>query len=143
MKTACKLAPSMMAMLLLTGCLHPPQDIDHSAVVRYDAHPLNLEDMEQVIRHAAYQEEWQRVVLVGPGHLEATRYQDDPRQGPKKWVATVDILFTAEDFSIHYKSSVNLGYDPYTHIIAHKYQSMVKDLAERIQVVARNTSSSG
>jgi hypothetical protein len=141
-KAALRLAAILPAALLLTACLHAPEDYDHSEVSRYDIKPLTLTDMEKVIRRAAFIEEWQKVDLVEPGHLVATRYQDAPIQGPKKWVATVDILYTPSDFSIHYKSSTNLGYDPYTHIIGHKYQSIVKDLAGRIQDIARVTSSS-
>lgn len=118
--------------LILAGCLKPPRDVNHMEVARFDGTALTMDEMEQAIRRAAYLEEWQNPQRVAPGHFVVTRAADDG-----SWWGTVDIFYTTTDFSIHYKDSRGLRYNGLTGVIGPHYQSMVGDLADRIENVVR------
>lgn len=117
------------AALLAVGCADKPvKDVDHQTVTRYDGKPLSMADMEHAIRAAAYRQEWQQVSVVEPGHIVATQKDDKG-----KWSMTVDILYTAADFSIHYKDSQGLKYNAMTHVIGRRYPGAVEDLSDTIK----------
>jgi hypothetical protein len=125
-----KLGPMLIVLgaLSVTACAPVPLvDVNNVQVMRYDAKPLTLNDMEHVIRAAAYKEEWEAEV-ASPGHIVATKHSDD-----NSWLLSVDILFTTTDFSIHYKNSRGLDYNPVTHRIARHGRGVVEDLEERIK----------
>lgn len=127
------LTAAMMWVVLGTACTAQLRDVNEQMVTRYDGRSLSLDDMERVIRLAAYREDWQKLDLVAPGHFVATRH--DP-QG--KWSATVDILYGPGSYSIHYKDSQGLRYHPELHNIAHEYKSIVEDLSDRIRGTAED-----
>ena len=125
---------ALCVLLLLAGCLHAPRDADHVAVARIDGQVLTLPEMEHAIRYAVTKEQWDQLEQVAPGHYVATRILD-----PGKIYASVDIFYTAADFSVHYKASAGLRYDPRQHVIGSRYQDMVEALVERIRDVADET----
>lgn len=131
-----------LCLLLLTalaGCLlRAPDNFEHMPVAHADGRPLTLEEMEHAIRYAALKEEWETLATVSPGHIVATRTIEAGKE-----YATVDILYTTEDFSIHYKDSAGLRYDALHDVIGPRYQGMVEDLAERINEVVYKSDTGG
>ncbi|HEY3645202.1 MAG TPA: hypothetical protein VGM16_07675 [Gammaproteobacteria bacterium] len=124
-----------VAVMALAGCLRAPDDVEHEAVSRV-GRPLTLEDMQKAIPLAAQEEDWEKVALVAPGHYVVTRTVVAGQE-----YATVDVFYTAEDYSIHYKDSLGLRYDGLHGVIGPRYQTMVGDLAERIFKVTFQISS--
>ena len=117
------------AGLLLAGCAPQPiLQVDHDKVGRFDDKPLSLADMTHAIRLAAFRQEWKQVDVVEPGHIVATQRDDDG-----KWSVTVDILYTVDEFSIHYKDSQGLKYKAGSPMIDHHYNGAVKDLRDEIR----------
>lgn len=127
MKNKIMLSAAVAAALLAVGCAPlPVLSVDHEHVERYDDKAMTLNDMERVVRVAAYKEEWD-TETVSPGHIIATK-----RSG-NDWKLVVDILFTATDFSIHYKDSSGLQYNPMTGKIAKHGRGVMNDLESRIR----------
>ena len=126
MKHKLGLAVMVLWGLALAGCAPVPlADVDHVQVMRYDDKALTMNDMEHVIRIAAYKEEWE-AQTVSPGHIVATRHSSD-------WTISVDILYATSDFSVHYKDSKGLQYNPLSHHIARHGRGVVSDLVDRIK----------
>jgi hypothetical protein len=118
----------MAATLLIAGCAPEyVRDYNNISVERFDSKPLTLTDMEHAVRLAAFQEEWQKADVVEPGHIVATKEDEDGKRS-----ASVDVIYTATQFSIHYKDSRGFRYDASDHKIEHHYLSMVDDLRGRI-----------
>lgn len=132
--SAAMAAVALCGLLVLAGCLRAPDDVDHVAVARADGKPLTIAEMEHAIRYAVTKEEWDQLEQVAPGHYVATRTLD-----PGKEYASVDIFYTASDFSVHYKDSAGLRYNGLQRVIGPRYQGMVGDLVERIHDVAAET----
>ncbi len=59
--------------------------------------------------------------VIAPGHIEAAYIKRDVK-------AVMDIKYTTEHFSITYKDSSGLGYDPAEHTINSHYNRWVKNL---------------
>ena len=114
--------------LLIVGCDAVVRDIDGVSVERYDSKPLTMTDMEHAIRLAAFYEKWQTVEVVDAGHFVVTKVDENGRRS-----ASVDVLYTATQFSIHYKDTRGFRYNRLTRGIDHHYESMVEDLSERIK----------
>lgn len=130
------LSAAMAAALLAAGCAPlPVLDVEHEHVERYDDKTMTLNDMEKVVRIAAYKEEWE-TDTVSPGHIVATK-----RSG-NDWKLVVDILYTATDFSIHYKDSSGLQYNPMTGKIAKHGRGVMNDLESRIRDEVQDISVS-
>ena len=117
------------SLLMIVGCVSNSfrniQDVD---VQRYDFKPVTMTDMEHAIRLAAIQEEWQKADLAEPGHLVVTKVDEDGQRS-----MTVDVFFTASQFSIKYKDSRGYHYDAASGRIDHHYLSMTDDLRGRIR----------
>jgi hypothetical protein len=115
--------------VLLTGCVpNTFRNIDNVPVERFDSKPVTLVDMEHAIRLAAFQEGWQKADVVEPGHIVTTKVDEDGKRS-----MTVDVLFTATQFSIHYKSNFGYHYNAAAGRIDHYYLSMTDDLRDRIR----------
>lgn len=129
------LGAALLATALVVGCTAQVRDINDVAVLRDDGVPITLDQMQQVIRNAAARQGWQKADLVQPGHFVITK-----REGYKS--ESVDLLYTASDFSIHYKDSQGLRYHPTPNTIAHSYKSDINDLRDEIvDEVARSGAS--
>ena len=87
---------------------------------------LTLEDYEKAIIRAGSKRGW-IFSRVGPGHLVGTV---DVRG---KHSAAVDVVFDTETFSILYKDSQNLDYNPTKNQIHPSYNSWVKFLEQDIK----------
>jgi len=122
------LAVVMLATCLVFGCAPVPLvDVKHEAVVRDDGNTLSLTDMERAIRLGAYDEQW-LLHAAGPSHFVATKHADDD-----SWTLTVDIRYTAHDFSIEYQSSKGLNFKPQTRTIAFHGRGELSDLHSTIE----------
>lgn len=138
MKRLFGLALSLFAGVLLIGCAPLPLvDMNHEQVQRQDGKKLSMDDMGNAIRMAALMEEWQPE-LVTPGHIVATRHDDD-----NQWVLSVDITYTATEYSVDYKDSHGLNYDPATRTIAHHAHGMMMDLEDRIRDALQDIMPTG
>ena len=114
---------------LLTGCVsNIMRNINDVSVERFDSKPVNMTDMEHAIRLAAFQEEWQKADLVEPGHIVATKVDEDGKRS-----MSVDVFFTASQFSIKYKANRGYNYNAMSQKIDHHYLSMTDDLRDRIR----------
>ena len=131
-KTCARSAFSLMllaAVSLLSGCVSMKfRNIDNVPVERFDSKTISLTDMGHAIRLAAFQEGWQKAEVVEPGHVVATKEDEDGKRS-----MTVDVQFTASQFSIHYKTSRGYHYDAAANRIDHYYLSMTDDLRDRIR----------
>lgn len=115
-------------LFIISGCAPEyVRDYNNISVERFDSKPLTLTDMEHVVRLAAFQEGWQKANVVEPGHILATKEDEDGSRS-----ASVDVIYTATQFSIHYKDTRGFHYDGANHKIDHHYLSMVDDLRGRI-----------
>ena len=117
----------LFAALLAAGCAPlPVLTVDHQQVMRVDGKPLTMDDMERVVRVAAYEEDWD-LQPESPGYVVATKRSDND------WKLTVEIVYTANDFSIRYKDSTGLQYDPMRGTIAKHGRGVMEDLRDRIK----------
>jgi hypothetical protein len=129
------LGAALLALTLLSaaGCAVVPMqraEVDHVALLKSDGTQLSIEDVEKAIRSAARVQGWAKLEQVSPGHIVATKRELD------SWWASVDILYSATEFSIHYKDSEGLRYNPHREVIAHEYKSQVGDLRDEILNIA-------
>jgi hypothetical protein len=62
---------------------------------------------------------------VAPGHIEA-------RLPVRSHVAVADIFYNSKDFSIKYKDSTNLNYDPKDNSIHSNYNGWIQNLQKAI-----------
>lgn len=87
---------------------------------------LTLEDYEKAIVKAGSKRGW-LFSRVAPGHLVGTV------EVRGKHKAVVDVMFDTKTFSILYKDSSHLNYDPATKKIHPNYNSWVKLLEQDIR----------
>lgn len=119
------------ATLALGGCRAtvPVHNVDKAAygLAAYSpSKPLTLDDYERAIVRAGSKRGWV-FEKVSPGHLVGT----NNLRG--KHTAIVDVVFDTEKFSINYKDSKNLKWDPSTHTIHPNYNSWVDLLKGDVQ----------
>lgn len=115
----------MTTALLLAGCRAAP-------IRNIDDMPTNIpakrsaKDVKKAIILAGRQLGWV-FKETKPDLLEGRLHLRDH-------VAVVDIPYTRKSYSIHYKSSLNLNYDPTDNSIHKNYNSWVRNLNNAIQV---------
>jgi hypothetical protein len=121
---------AVAAVLALAGCrsapLHNPTDIAFPEPAASSMPTLTLEDYKNAIIRAGAKRGW-FFEEEAPGHLIG----NVTVRG--KHFATVDVLFDTEEFSIKYRDSRNLDYDPSTGRIHTNYNSWVTNLQKDIQ----------
>ena len=83
-----------------------------------------LDDVNRAIKQAGVGLGW-AMKDIAPGHIEATL-------PIRAHVAVTDIRFDTKTFSITYKDSVNLHYDPAHNLIHKNYSSWVQNLQNAI-----------
>ena len=120
-----------LAAIALAGCRGtvPVENVHNAAygVAAYSSsQPLTLEDYEQAIVRAGTQRDWV-FERVGPGHLVGTNVVRG------KHTAIVDVTFNTETFSIDYKDSKNLKWNPSTQEIHPNYNAWIGLLKTDIQ----------
>jgi hypothetical protein len=87
---------------------------------------LSRADYKNAIIRAGTQRGW-TFQDAGPGHLIGNLAVRG------KHFATVDVLYDTESFTINYRDSRNLEYDPATRQIHPNYNSWVQNLQQEIQ----------
>lgn len=119
------LIPALACALLLTACVPVPlQNYDNMPAMGFENQPLDMQQLERAIYVGAYNEGWTTVV-VAPGHIVATHIET-PRS------VSVDILYDAHTYSIHYKSTQDMNYDAATGKIDPRYNRWTADLRDSI-----------
>lgn len=83
-----------------------------------------LEDVDRAIKRAGGGLGW-AMKDIAPGHIEA-------KLPIRSHMAVTDIRFDTKTFSITYKDSVNLRYDPSTNLIHSNYSSWIQNLQNAI-----------
>ncbi len=121
---------TLIAALALAGCraapLYSPSDIAFAEPPTTVTKVLTTEDYKNAIIRGGAKRGW-TFQEEEPGHLigdVAVR---------NKHLATVDIYFDTESFSISYKSSQNLNYNAGRNEIHPNYNSWIQNLQGEIQ----------
>jgi hypothetical protein len=115
----------------ITGCLmsKPIYNINNDQIISFPSMPLNKAG--ELIRQAGATRGW-AMSLQKPGHIVATLMT-------RSHTVAVDIYYTTNTFSIVYKSSSNLDYDPSTNTIHRNYNRWVRNLEKAILLKLSNT----
>jgi hypothetical protein len=121
----------LLAAIAVAGCRAtvPVDNIENSpygATSYADTKQLTLDDYERAIIIAGSERNWV-FEKVGPGHLVGTNVVRG------KHTAVVEVIFTTTEFSISYKDSKNLEYDPAKNTIHPNYNSWIELLKGDIQ----------
>jgi len=123
-------ALALIAALVLAGCrsapVYSPQGIKFAEPAVSVTQPLTLEDYKRAIIRGGARRGW-TFEETAPGHLVGKLNVRG------KHFATVDVTFDTREFSISYKDSQNLKYDPATQQIHTNYNSWVSNLQNDIQ----------
>lgn len=122
-------AVMLVAAVAVAGCraetVYNPTDIAYAPAAT-TTRALTPTDYKNAIIRAGTKRGW-TFQDAGPGHLVGTLSVRG------KHFATVDVLYDTESFTINYKDSRNLDYDPATRQIHPNYNSWVGNLQQDIQ----------
>lgn len=119
----------LAAVMLTAGCvLKPLHNLDHIPVQRFDGKMLTLDQVQQAIIEGARQKQW-KCEVTSPGHIIAKHSQ---MASDGLLSATVAIDFSATEYSIDYKDSQGLSYNPARNTIHMHYQLWESNLQESI-----------
>ena len=111
--------------LLIAACVPVPlQNYDNVPALGFQNQSLDMKQLERAIYIGAYNQGWS-TVTVAPGHIVAT-HVETPRE------VVVDIVFNPQTYSIHYKSSLDMNFDPATGKIDPRYNRWTADLRDAI-----------
>lgn len=123
-------AVALGAALLIAGCRAAPiynaEDVSYASPRVSTAQTLDQSDYQDAIVRAGARRGW-TFREEGPGHLAGSVAVRN------KHFATVDVYFDRDKFSIVYRSSQNLNYDPTLKEIHPNYNSWVSLLEQDIQ----------
>ena len=122
---------TLIAALALVGCRAtvPVENVvkaPYGSASYQSAGKLTLSDYEKAITRAGTYRRWVSNP-VAPGHIEATNVIRT------KHTVVIDIFFNTETFSIDYKNSTHLKWDPTSRTIHPNYNSWVKLLEADIK----------
>lgn len=111
--------------ILLVACLagRPIQNIENAPVNASDSN-YDLSDVTKAITHAGVGLGWQMQPKT-PGHIVGTL-------NIRRHMAVVDITYTLDDYSINYRDSTNLKYNPGDNSIHSSYNKWVGNLRKAI-----------
>ena len=128
----------LIGAVAVTGCraepIYNPTDIAYAPAVT-TTQSLSRADYKNAIIRAGTERGW-TFQDAGPGHLVGNLAVRG------KHFATVDVFYDTESFTINYRDSQNLDYDPATGAIHSNYNSWVTNLQQDIQAeVARLETS--
>lgn len=130
MKTAISIF-CLALILSLTACVPIPlQNYDNIPALGFQNQSLDMKQIERAIYIGAYNQGWS-TVRVASGHIVATHIEA-PRQ------VVVDILFDTHSYSINYKSSQDMNFDPATGKIDPRYNRWTADLRDSINTALQS-----
>lgn len=121
--------PAALAFLLIACAGATVQNVDN-APINVASTNYDLSDVAKAIQRAGAGLGWQMKEET-PGHIVGTLYL-------RSHVAVVDITYTLDEYSINYKDSQNLKYDPTNNTIHKNYNGWIQNLTRAIdsQLVA-------
>ena len=114
--------PSVLAFFLL-ACVQQVYNVDNQPI-KSSMSTYDLSDVTKAIKRAGAQLGWDMREAT-PGHLVGTLKL-------RSHVAVVDVVYTLDEFSITYKNSVNLNYDPGGNTIHRNYNGWIQNLSDAI-----------
>ncbi len=117
--------PSIL-VLLLSACAPMPVQNVENAPVNVSSTNYDLSDVTKAIQRAGSGLGWQMKEQT-PGHIVGTLHL-------RTHMAAVDVTYTLDDFSINYKDSSNLKYNPGSKTIHKNYNSWIQNLSNAITV---------
>ena len=117
--------PSILVLLLSACAPMPVQNVDN-APVNVSSTNYDLSDVTKAIQRAGTGLGWQMKEQT-PGHIVGTLHL-------RTHMAVVDITYTLDDYSINYKDSSNLKYNPGSKTIHKNYNSWIQNLSNAINV---------
>ena len=117
------IVPAGLAILLIACAPTPVQNVDNAPINTSNA-SYDLNDVTKAIQRAGTGLGWQMKEET-PGHIVGTLLLRDH-------VAKVDITYTLDDFSIKYKDSSNLNYNPENNTIHKNYNGWIQNLTNAI-----------
>lgn len=121
--------PAALAFLLIACVGAQVQNVDN-APINVSNTNYDLSDVTKAIQRAGAGLGWQ-MKEEAPGHIVGTLYL-------RSHVAVVDITYTLDEYSVNYKDSQNLKYDPTNNTIHKNYNGWIQNLTRAIdsQLVA-------
>ena len=114
--------PGVLALLLL-ACATAIQNVEN-APINVSSSNYDLSDVTKAIQRAGAGLGWQMKEET-PGHIVATLFL-------RSHMAKVDITYTLDEFSINYRDSSNLDYDPASNVIHKNYNGWIQNLSNAI-----------
>ena len=111
-----------VALFLLTACAQGGGVAPLKSVIYV---PKNTYEVEVAIMKGAAYKGWS-VQKVDISTIQAKKIY-------KKQQLTVDIIFSSEDYTIYYRNSENMKYNPATKTISNEYKDWIYDLDVAIQ----------
>ena len=113
--------------LAIVGCagVLPVQDVNNAPVVTGSGKPATPDGVQKAIMAAGVSLNM-RMAVIRPGLVQATY---SPRGD---FTAIMEVSYDTKAYSIRYKSSDGLNYDPQARTIHKNYNSWVTNLQKRI-----------
>ena len=121
---------TLLMLLVIVGCTKPIYNVNNEQV--FTPEGMTLEEAGLLIQEAGTQRGW-AMAIVEPGHIVGTLII-------RAHTVTVDIDYTITSFSITYKDSINLRYNPETNSIHHNYNRWIRNLEKAILVKLTNSN---
>lgn len=110
--------------IMMAGCSPiPVQNVEKAPISTSNAN-YDLSDVTKAIQRAGVGLGWQMKEQT-PGHIVGTLIL-------RTHVAVVDITYTLDEYSINYKDSTNLKYDPSNNTIHKNYNGWIQNLTNAI-----------
>jgi hypothetical protein len=121
---------TFLMLIALSACAKPIYNVNNDQVLTPAG--MTLEEAGFLIQAAGTERGW-AMGIVAPGHIIGTLLI-------RSHSARVDIYYTTSSFSIAYKDSANLKYNPITNTIHHNYNTWVRNLERAIMVKLTNSN---
>jgi len=115
----------LVVMGLLAGCTRAIYNVNNATVAAPSGRTLTMPEIKKAIMAAGAGLGW-KVKEESPGHLVGTLRL-------RTHTAVVDIPYSIETYSITYKSSSNLQYDPEDGVIHKNYNGWISNLEKAIK----------
>lgn len=115
--------PAALAFLLIACAGQPIHNVDNAPINSSNTN-YDLSDVTKAIQRAGVGLGWQMKEET-PGHIVGKLYL-------RSHVAVVDITYTLDDYSINYKDSQNLKYNPSNNTIHRNYNGWIQNLTRAI-----------
>jgi hypothetical protein len=104
----------------------PLAEFENMPAVAASGQPASSAQIKAAIEAAAQQHDW-TVVTPAPGRMVATL------QVRNKHTVVTEILYKPGQYSVQYKDSVNMNFDPSTRVIHPFYNKWVQGLVDDIR----------